>query len=488
MRKLLLLLGVLCCCATTAAMAGYNAGGVLWVHDTGITVTSDPITWPGDPAVIGCPTTSVDSEIATVPLPGATAKQTYWKVYAAFPVGTSPRLKSVGWGIEYDTNVTSAYSYVNVVGGSVCNGEVAPTTVFFIGAGGWPLSSGSTVGMSFPPAARLTLVTPLFMFWGYGYNYDAATYPCPTFRTALKPGDDNFGDDVIPVGKDQIAGYGSLGFGCPGVVPCPVGPVVDPTGSCCLLSGACSVTVASACTGLWTLAGVCVPNTCEQPPVLGSCCLPTGACLVTIVGDCTGLWTLNGVCEPNTCEQPPVLGSCCLPTGACLVTIAGDCTGIWTLNGVCEPNTCEQPPVLGSCCAVDGSCTVTVQGAVCVGTWTLGGVCDPNTCPPPPPVEGACCWLDGHCTITTLAGCLGDGTPHWTALGVCSPNPCDQPPPPPTGACCWKNGSCTVTTQVGCLGDGTPLWTLNGTCDPNVCTPPVPTERASWGQIKNIYR
>jgi hypothetical protein len=52
MRKLLLLLGVLCCCAATAAMAGPNACGVLWVHDTGLAVSTDPITvWPADPLV-----------------------------------------------------------------------------------------------------------------------------------------------------------------------------------------------------------------------------------------------------------------------------------------------------------------------------------------------------------------------------------------------------------------------------------------------------
>jgi hypothetical protein len=735
MRKLVLLLGVLCCCAATAAMAGPNAGGVLWVHNTGKTFTSGPVFGP-DPAV--CPT-SINATMAlwngVLPAPVGT----YWKVYAAFPAGSSPRLKSVGWGTSFPDPDTSPSSYVKVIGADRVPPETA-ATVFFISGAGFPTNS-STIGQSFPPGARTTLVTPLFMFWGFGYQYPDA--PLPSWCTVPKTGDDNFGDDQIPANTDQIAGYGCMGFGTPGFVPCPVLPTgaccntavgmpscqilsaaacaalgttwaflgnnvpcnvqtcppVLVYGACCWLDGHCTVTTSSDCFGdgspHWTTGGTCVPNLCVQPPATGACCNtavgfpscniitaaacqalgsawaylgdnvpcsvqtcpvpppPTGGCCNLAIGfptcnvmtatECAALGTPwvylgnNVACNIQTCPPPPPPnGACCWIDGHCTVTTEAGCFGDgsphWTLGGTCNPNLCVQPPpVTGACCdRVLGfpACTITTQAACALPLVWLGAnvPCDVITCPPPPPPvtgaccnllvgmpdchistqlecvapytwlgadvpcdvqhcpvppppvtgaccnllvgmpactittqaaclapytwlgvdvpcnvqtcpvpvvtgnccnhatpaclittqeacvaagfewlgsvacnvatncqappppEGACCWLDGHCTISTQVGCLGDGTPHWTLAGICSPNPCDQPPPPPNGACCWLDGHCTVTTQTGCLGTGTPLWTLGGTCIPNLCTPPVPTERTSWGQIKNIYR
>ena len=68
-------------------------------------------------------------------------------------------------------------------------------------------------------------------------------------------------------------------------------------------------------------------------------------------------------------------------------------------------------------------------------------------------------------------------------FGTCAPNPCQQPP---TGACCAPDGTCTLTTQTNCALPS--IWTSAGVCSPNPCTQPTPTERTSWGQIKNIYR
>jgi len=59
----------------------------------------------------------------------------------------------------------------------------------------------------------------------------------------------------------------------------------DATGSCCALDGACTVTTQSACSDVWTLHGVCTPNTCAQPT--GACCdTATGACTITTQGAC----------------------------------------------------------------------------------------------------------------------------------------------------------------------------------------------------------
>ena len=735
MRKMIWLLALLCC-AATVAMAGPNAGGVLWVHNTGTAFTAAPV-FGADPAV--CPT-SINTQMPLWDgVTPAAAVSMYWKVYAAFPAGSSPRLKSVAWQAEFPEVGTSPNSYVNVTNGDRVPGETS-ATVFFIGGAGFPTASSGSIGQSFPPGARTTLVTPLFMFWGWGYG---ATPTNPTWSLGPKTGDDNFGDDNIPANTDQIAGYGSLGFGVPGHVPCPVLPQImggccnpstgacapslpldcqapsvwqwqtcnpnpcpQPTGACCNAAAGmpscviatpadcatylpvrvwlgaatvcntttcpvpppvgaccntamgmpdCTITTQAACIAplVWLGAGIpCDATTCPVP--IGSCCFPDGTCSVTTEAQCAagptdltqiadrrltkaarrvpGIWTEGGTCNPNLCVQPPATGACCNvavgfpacnimtaaecqalgsawlyvgdnvacnvqtcpvpgPTGACCNVLTGDCTITtaaacqfsWLGAGVpcntvtcpapppptgaccdrvlgypactittqadclaplawlganvpCDVLTCPPPPppVTGACCNVavgmpdchittqveclapytwlgadvpcnvqtcpvpvvptgaccnqaTGACTITTH-IDCAFAWLGADVpCNIQTCPPPPPPEGACCWLDGHCTIATEVGCAGDGTPHWTLNGVCSPNPCDQPPPV-TGACCWLDGHCTVTTEAGCLGTGTPHWTLGGTCDPNNCVPPVPTERTSWGQIKNIYR
>lgn len=63
-----------------------------------------------------------------------------------------------------------------------------------------------------------------------------------------------------------------------------------------------------------------------------------------------------------------------------------------------------------------------------------------------------------------------------------------EPPPPPTGACCDPaTGACTITAQSACLP---PLVWLGPDvpCNTETCVPPTPTDRSSWGRIKNRYR
>ncbi len=214
------------------------------------------------------------------------------------------------------------------------------------------------------------------------------------------------------------------------------------TGACCFPDGSCTVSNAQGCVaagGVYSGDGtVCVPNDC--PPPAGACCFPSGVCEMLTQEACgANLWLgFGSACMPdNPCEQPT--GSCCYPDGSCIVMMQAPCTGIWTMFGVCEPNTCEQPPVYGSCCYPDGSCAVTIE-ADCTAIWLANGVCEPNTCPQPPE-PGACCdHATGDCTITLEANCAYD----------------------------W-------------LGAGVP-------CNLETCPPPVPTERTSWGTIKNMYR
>ncbi len=77
----------------------------------------------------------------------------------------------------------------------------------------------------------------------------------------------------------------------------------NPTGSCCAAAGTCTSVQQSACTGTFTAAGTCSPNTCPQPS--GACCTGT-ACASSTQAACTGSFQGAGsACgtqaNPTTC-------------------------------------------------------------------------------------------------------------------------------------------------------------------------------------------
>jgi hypothetical protein len=164
----------------------------------------------------------------------------------------------------------------------------------------------------------------------------------------------------------------------------------DPTGSCCMADGSCSVTTQIDCAGIWSLDADCTPNPCLQPD--GSCCAEDGSCTVTKLAECLGTWTMFDNCSPNPC--PPPIGSCCAENGSCAETTQAECFGTWTMLGSCSPNPCPLPA--GSCCVKDGSCTVTMQ-AECNGIWVMFGSCLPDPCKPIPCCTGD---FDGDQDIT----------------------------------------------------------------------------------------
>ena len=259
--KLLWFLAVLGCTAA-AAMAGPNEDGMLFVRNTGTVYTAEPVFGP-DPADCSA---SVNTQMPLWDgVTPAVPVSMYWKVYAAFPAWSSPRLKSVAWGTQFPEAATSPTSYVHVTDGDRAPPETS-ATVFFIGGNGFPTASGGTIGQSFPPGARTTLVTPLFMFWGWGYGH---TPDYPIWRLVPKTGDANFGDDNIPANTDQIAGYGSLGFGVPGWVPCEASSNIQ--GACCNLAVGlpdCHISTEAGCRApfTWLGAGVlCNVETCPVP-------------------------------------------------------------------------------------------------------------------------------------------------------------------------------------------------------------------------------
>jgi hypothetical protein len=258
MRRLPLILGMLCCSAA-AAMAGPNAGGVLWVHDIGYIYCFDSFLPPPSVPPVDC--ASVDNE--------QPVNRTYWswKVYAAFPPTSSPRLKGLAWGTQFPEAASSPYSYVwMALGGCGVPDEDGPGTDFWIGTGGFPVASGGEIGQSFPTGPRITTVVELFYFTGSSYSY-AGSGEYPTWCTVpySDPTQRYFVDDASPGNADPIMGYGCLGFGIPGYTPCPVAP--DPTGACCnTATGACTITTQAACLLTWLGEGVpCNDVTCVPP-------------------------------------------------------------------------------------------------------------------------------------------------------------------------------------------------------------------------------
>jgi len=100
---------------------------------------------------------------------------------------------------------------------------------------------------------------------------------------------------------------------------------------------------------------------------------------------------------------------------------------------------------------------------------------------------GACCDpATGACVQAPASQCLSPFVwhPEWQ---TCDPNPC--PLPIVLGACCDPaTGGCAVVEEAFCSPPSVwhPEWL---SCEPNPCPPPpVPTEKSTWGQIKNNYR
>jgi hypothetical protein len=241
--------------------------------------------------------------------------------------------------------------------------------------------------------------------------------------------------------------------------------------------------------GVWLMGVTCPPNPCL---LLGACCNDTtGVCTVTLHDECGTGSTFHsewGTCAPNLCPPPPTTGGCCnpiigFPLG-CTITTQANCQFIWLGDVPCDAVTCPPPAVLGVCCnsavGPPADCTITTELA-CLFVWHPDWplICDPDPCNPMPPT-GSCCYPNGTCEVTTQVAC----TATWLLGGLCDPNTCE--PPPAQGACCdHLTGNCAITTQTACgfdwLGAGVP-------CDLTTCVPPTPTERTSWGQIKNTYR
>jgi len=283
MKKFLMALAVLCI-ASPAFAIGPNVNGTLIVHDTGVgfsTVADLPV-----PPVSPPPETCllVDNSAPE----GTPTTQVVWKVYAAFPDLSNPRLKGLAWGIT-----GSGPLYVTTAG------LPDPPNCFQVVQGSWPAPPGS-IGQSFVFTQTAQIIE---CYWFGGYAYCGAMFN--TAPHSVQESD--FVDDATPGNTDAIAGFSSLGFCIPGVTVCPpTGPV---PGACCYPDGSCVMLMQDACVlpGAW-YGGECTPTLC---PIIhtGACCVSPTDCQVLTPAECAvlgGEYKGDDIpCTPQLCLPNP---------------------------------------------------------------------------------------------------------------------------------------------------------------------------------------
>ncbi len=197
MKSIGLSLGILVL-LPSLVLAGPNAGGVLLVHSANLTYEGINECGRGTvPDSCGAVVSEIDNATSD--------SLKVWKVFAAFPPGSSPRLKGLTFGIDYDD------SYGDSTG--VVIRALGPCADFQLAMNGWPAdSTGTSILWN---TAQTGLMTEVYWFAGYNYYGNPATF-------ALIPHPEQGGyfvDDSKPGVMDPIADYGSLGFGMAGYVP-----------------------------------------------------------------------------------------------------------------------------------------------------------------------------------------------------------------------------------------------------------------------------
>jgi hypothetical protein len=372
-----LLVLVACCALTVPALSGPNAGGTLVIQNAGLPVSTV------DPAASICGQGDIPASCASINprLDGSgPGDHRIWKVYAAFPASSSPRLMGISFGITYDPDML-------VITGEathMCGDFELPDI-------GWP---GPNLGNSVTwNSVQTSHLVPIYAFSGYALG------PTYFFLTNYYGA---FGDDAVPAHLDDINGWSTFGFGTDGVVVCPDGPQ---SGACCLYqSTECVMWSSGACSyPRIFLGGTCAPDPCKVATtisIIADTPDPSEAGQpVTVrvhvdgqgVGTPTGTVTVtDGV---DSCTGTVQSGGCVLSLStpglrSLVAQYAGDGT-FYPSTSPGEPHTVTLPPPTGACCAPDGTCRVTQAGdCLAPRTW-LGGTsaCSPNPCPLPVPVE-----------------------------------------------------------------------------------------------------
>lgn len=289
MKKFLLAVAVLC--LGTMAFAGPNAGGTLIVQDANLLASGTNL---GAPMCSQGQVPAVCAD-ADVQIDGANdgGDPAIFKVYAAFIVGTSPRLMGLTWGVFYNDDAATGVAIENF-------GKCGD---FELNDEGWPANGkGSSVTWNAPQTGYLT---PVYWFAAYSYG------PPQTFDLGPNPSQGGvFGDDTIPAILDPIMYYSKMGFDMPGQLFCPI---LETLAACCdPATGGCTVQSEGGCPPplVWHPEWPnCEVAQCPQPPLPVACCTPAGDCfLVLTPEECVepNVFHPEWTCDPNLCPVPPI--------------------------------------------------------------------------------------------------------------------------------------------------------------------------------------
>ncbi|MFH1144558.1 MAG: hypothetical protein V1774_08460 [Candidatus Eisenbacteria bacterium] len=232
--------------------AGPHDGGILIPHvNPSISYTSAVTDYSGQSNLSECGSAVVQGQVDS-------EKAQVWYVTACFadPPG---RVSLAGFSFGLGSFDDGRMSFVSW---GDCLGYGAGCDILEIPSAGWP---GANTGVSVAlveagPGASGEVVE---LYWFASYVYSAVTVPI-----GLNPMTDRAGflDSSTPQEYDEVADFGSMGFGQPGYNPS--GTPSEPEGACCLW-GLCDVLSLEDCEdqggeyrGDFT---VCFPDPCPQP-------------------------------------------------------------------------------------------------------------------------------------------------------------------------------------------------------------------------------
>jgi hypothetical protein len=180
--------------------AGPNEGGTLILHaNPSLVFTSDIQDYCGLSALDSCSAavTSVEWD------PG---NHVVFQAIAAFPSGSSPRLKGLSFGIDYDPT-----KLVMAARGTCADFEISD--------GGWP-APGTGTAQSWTTGTQTGVLTEVYWFCGYAYSEQGGEDSTSVSLIPHPLQHGVFVDDAFPAEVDAIAAYGTLGFGRAGSAPC----------------------------------------------------------------------------------------------------------------------------------------------------------------------------------------------------------------------------------------------------------------------------
>jgi hypothetical protein len=323
---------------------------------------------------------------------------------------------------------------------------------------------------------------------------------------------------------NTVPGYTVVAPG--GATTCTTNPC--PTGACCGINGACTITGSGGCANYQGDGSTCSTT---APPCSGSCCnAATLACTATDAAGCGSGNTFHGIgstCTSVPCPAPTndLCGSAIAltvdiirtgtvnsATGTDLTTCSGTDADVWytvtpsvtgnykittspassadigtavaLFSGACDPATdsdlyCSGSPGASVNNEILVSMTAGTTYRVRVATF-LGNNANFSVIVATLPDAGACCNIDASCTVVLAAadcpapGSFGGVNSSCAAASV-------QCPP---GACCFPfSGTCNVSSQSFCTSVGGTWNGADTTCATPACITGTPLNDDCLGAL-----